>query len=43
MARRLKVDRSAVSQAAQRVENDPELVATAGTILGQIGPETNPH
>jgi len=39
LARRLNVDRSAVSRAAQRVENDPELMATVGTIPGQLGLE----
>jgi len=36
VARRLNVDRSAFSRAAQRVENDPELMATAATISGQL-------
>ncbi len=38
VARRLNVDRSAVSRAVKRVENDPELVGIAGTVLGDLVP-----
>ncbi len=38
VARRLNVDRSAVSRAVKRVENDPELVGIAGTILWDLVP-----
>jgi REP element-mobilizing transposase RayT len=37
VARRLKVDRSAVCRAAQRVENGAELAATASRILSSLG------
>jgi len=34
--RRFKQDRSAVSQAAQRVDNGPELMGAATTIMEQL-------
>jgi hypothetical protein len=36
VARRLKQDRSAVNWAAQRVDNDPELMRSATTIMEQL-------
>ncbi len=38
VARRLQVDRSAVSRAARRVDNDPVLIEAARTILGALEP-----
>ena len=46
VARRLQVDRSAVSRAVRRVENDPDLLGTARVICGAFGllePETSQH
>jgi putative transposase len=43
VARRLNVDRSAVSRAVQRVGNDPDLIAAAKTILGVLESETSQH
>ena len=46
VARRLHVDRSAVSRAVRRVENDPDLLGTARVICGAFGllePETSQH
>jgi predicted regulator of amino acid metabolism with ACT domain len=46
VARRLHVDRSAVSRAVRRVENDPDLIGTARTIRGVLWfpkPETSQH
>ncbi|MDQ1239536.1 MAG: Transposase [Thermodesulfobacteriota bacterium] len=46
VARRLDVDRSAVSRAVRRVENDPDLLGTARVICGAFGlpePETSQH
>ena len=43
VARRLHVDRSAVSRAAHRVGKDPDLIATARRILGLLGSETSQH
>jgi putative transposase len=40
-AHRLNVDRSAVCRGAQRVGNDPELAATARTILNRLGQKIN--
>ena len=37
VARRLHVDRSAVSRAVQRVENNPDSLGTARTIRGVLG------
>jgi len=37
VARRLQVDRSAVSRAVRRVEADPDLPETAGLIRGALG------
>jgi hypothetical protein len=36
VARRYKHDRSAVSRAVQRVDNDPELMMAATTIMEQL-------
>ena len=41
VARRIKVDRSAVSRAARRVDDDPEMAATAGRILALLEPKTS--
>jgi chromosomal replication initiation ATPase DnaA len=38
VARRLNVDRSAISRAVQRAGNDADLIAAAGTILEQLKP-----
>jgi len=43
VARRIHVDRSAVSRAVQRVEKDPDLIASARRILGLLGAETSHH
>jgi chromosomal replication initiation ATPase DnaA len=46
VARRLQVDRSAVSRAVRRVGNDPDLFETAKLIRGALGlpePEINQH
>ncbi|MBN1105943.1 MAG: MarR family transcriptional regulator [Deltaproteobacteria bacterium] len=46
VARRLQVDRSAVSRAVRRVLNDPDLLETARLIRGALGlkePETSQH
>jgi len=43
VARRLNVDRSAVSRAIQRVGNDPGLIASARTILGLLESEARQH
>jgi predicted regulator of amino acid metabolism with ACT domain len=46
VARRLQVDRSAVSRAVRRVENDPDLLETARAIRGALGlpqPEISQH
>jgi len=43
VARRFHLDRSAVSRAIQRVEKDPDLIATARRILGLLGSETSQH
>ena len=43
VARRLNVDRSAVSRAAQRVSRDPESIAAAKTLLGLLELETSQH
>lgn len=46
VARRLQVDRSAVSRAVRRVENDPDLLETAKLIRGALGllePEISQH
>ena len=43
VARRLNVDRSAISRAVQRVGNDPELIAAARRILGLLESETSQH
>jgi putative transposase len=46
VARRLQVDRSAVSRAVRRVENDPDLSGTARLIRGAFGlpePEISQH
>jgi predicted regulator of amino acid metabolism with ACT domain len=46
VARRLQVDRSAVSRAIGRVENDPDLLETARAIRGALGlpePEISQH
>jgi putative transposase len=40
VARRFKQDRSAVSRAAQRVDNDPELTVAATSIMEQLKRET---
>jgi len=40
VARRFKQDRSAVSRAAQRVENDEELMKAATAIMAQLRGET---
>jgi chromosomal replication initiation ATPase DnaA len=40
VARRFKQDRSAVSRAAQRVENNEELMRTATAIMEQLRGET---
>jgi len=39
VARRLNIDRSAVSRATQRVRHDPELTATAKTIWRGLTPQ----
>jgi putative transposase len=41
VARRINVDRSAVSRAARRVDDDPEMAATAGRILALLEPKTS--
>ena len=41
VARRLKVDRSAVGRAARRVENHVDLAASASRILRSLGPVVN--
>ena len=38
-----EVDRSAVSRAVQRVEKDPDLIASARRILGLLGSEASHH
>ena len=38
-----EVDRSAVSRAVQRVEKDPDLIASARRILRLLGSETSHH
>jgi len=38
VARRLNVDRSAISRAVQRAGNDADLIAAAGTILEPLEP-----
>jgi len=43
VARRLNVDRSAISRAVQRAANDADLIAAAGTILGPLEHEINQH
>jgi len=43
VARRLNVDRSAVSRAVRRVGNAPDFIAAAGTILGLLESETSQH
>jgi chromosomal replication initiation ATPase DnaA len=43
VARRLNVDRSAVSRAVQRVGNDPGLIASAGTISGLLQSQSMQH
>jgi REP element-mobilizing transposase RayT len=43
VARRLNLDRSTVSRAAQRVSRDPDLIATTETIVGQLELETSQH
>ena len=43
VARRLNVDRSAVSRAVQRVGKDPELISAARTILGLLESELSQH
>jgi chromosomal replication initiation ATPase DnaA len=46
VARRLNVDRSAVSRAVRRVGDDPDLIGTAGSILRKLGlidPEISQH
>ena len=43
VARRLNVDRSALSRAVQRATTDPDLIAAAGTILGPVESEKNQH
>jgi len=46
VARRLQVDRSAVSRAVRRVENDPDLPGTSSLIRGAFGlpePEKSHH
>ncbi len=43
VARRLNVDRSAVSRAARRVSRDPDLIAATKTIPGVVELETSQH
>ena len=43
VGRRVHVDRSAVSRAVQRVEKDPDLIASARRILGLLGANTSHH
>jgi putative transposase len=43
VARRLNVDRSAISRAVQRAGNDPELMAAADTILALLQTGTSQH
>jgi len=43
VARRLNVDRSAISRAVQRAANDADLIAAAGTILWPLEHEINQH
>jgi putative transposase len=43
VARRFHVDRSAVSRAVQRVGKDADLIATAGRVLGRLGPGMSQH
>lgn len=43
VARRLNVDRSAISRAVQRGGNDPDLMAMAGAILALLQTQANQH
>jgi hypothetical protein len=43
VARHLNVDRSAVSRAARRVENDPDLIESARAIFGLVESEAMQH
>jgi len=43
VARRLNVDRSAISQAVQRVSRGPDLIASIMTILTLLELETSQH
>ena len=43
VARRLNVDRSAISRASQRVSRDPDLPAVSKTMQRELELETNQH